>query len=471
MTVENNKSFASDQPLQVVQHIVKGELVEGADEVYSGRSPFATPKIDIGSLVWSRMEPCPAADVPVAEIIDILDRTGEALRADVDGHVAEALDRMSRTCTLERRIVENLYDDLPGMFSDRAGITYMLKRELGSLEILDGWQREVLTNGKVIKVRAFPPRILHVLAGNVPMVAAGAIIKGALTKGVHLLKMPTNDLHTAPAILRTMARIVPGHPILKSFTAVYWRGGDERVEGAICRPQYFDKIAAWGGERAITGIKKYAGPGLELITFDPKTSISLVGKEVFDSQANIEEAAELAAIDVANFDQSACVCSRFIFIEGGVEDVDRFCAALHGNMIKERRYTAAACFPVPTDLREEIEAFSMLEPDYRVWGRYDGSGIVVRSDEPVEFHPEGKIVNVVRVEKLADAVRYASVATSTAGIYPFARKAELRDPLANAGAQRIVNLGMAMSFGSGAPHDGFYAMQRYMKWISDEGEP
>jgi hypothetical protein len=470
MNVENKERIKADQPLQAVQHIIKGELVEGADEVYNGRPPFVTPKIDIGSLVWSRMAPCPAADVPLAEIIDILDRTGEAIRADFDGYIADALDRMARTCTLERRIVENLYDDLSGMFSDRAGIIYMLKRELGSLEILDGWQREVLTNGKVIKVRAFPPRILHVLAGNVPMVAAGAIIKGSLTKGVHLLKMPANDLHTAPAILRTMARIAPNHPILKSFTAVYWRGGDERVEGAICRPQYFDKIAAWGGERAITGIKKYAGPGLELITFDPKTSISLIGKEVFDSQDNLEQAAELAAIDVASFDQSACVCSRFQFIEGSVDDVDRYCEALHRNLRKERRYTAAACFPVPTDIREEIQALAMLEPDYRVWGGYDGSGIVIRSDDPVEFHPEGKIVNVVRVENLAAAVRHASVATSTAGIYPFDRKVELRDALANAGAQRIVNLGMAMSFGSGAPHDGFYAMQRYMKWINDEGE-
>lgn len=111
----------------------------------------------------------------------------------------------------------------------------------------------------------------------------------------------------------------------------------------------------------------------------------------------------------------------------------------------------------------------MLDSDFRVWGKYDGSGIVVRSDDPVEFHPDGKIVNVVRVDSITDAVKYASVVTSTAGVYPFALKAKLRDPLASAGAQRIVNLGLTMIAGNGAPHDGFWPMSRYMKWISEEG--
>jgi hypothetical protein len=110
-----------------------------------------------------------------------------------------------------------------------------------------------------------------------------------------------------------------------------------------------------------------------------------------------------------------------------------------------------------------------MDSDFRVWGRYDGSGIVVRSDDPVEFHPDGKIVNVVRVDSIMDAVKYASVATSTAGVYPPALKAKLRDSLASAGAQRIVDLGLSLPAGNGAPHDGFWPMNRFMKWISEEG--
>ena len=472
MTLETKLERQPGEALASVQHIIKGELVEGSDVVYpSARKPFATPKVDIATLTWSRREPGPAFDIPLSEIFDVLAATGERLRADPDGYVAEALDCMTRTCTLERRIVENLYADLPAMFLDRAGLEYMLVRELGSLEVLDGWRAERLANGSELQVRAFPPRILHVTAGNVPAVAAGTIIKGALTKGVHLIKMPVNDLFTAPAILKTMAAAAPNHPLLRSFSAVYWRGGDAEIEARICQPQFFDKIVAWGGEAAIRGMKTYIGPGLELIAFDPKTSLSFIGRETFASEASVEEAAELGAVDASYFDQGACIASRFQFVEGTIEQVDRYCELLHRNLLKERRYTAAVCFRVPTDIREEIEGMRMLDDDFSIWGKYDGSGIVIRSEDPVEFHPDGKIVNVVRVDSIDEAVKYASVATSTAGIYPFKLKARLRDALANAGTQRIVNLGLAMSLGSGAPHDGFWAMNRYMKWLTDEGPP
>ncbi len=109
-----------------------------------------------------------------------------------------------------------------------------------------------------------------------------------------------------------------------------------------------------------------------------------------------------------------------------------------------------------------------MEPFYRVWGKADGRGIVIRSDERVDFHPEGKIVNVVPVSSLSDAIRFANVATQTVGIYPPERKAELRDELASAGVQRVVSLGSALGPAPGLPHDGFYPLQRFVRWVTDE---
>ena len=71
---------------------------------------------------------------------------------------------------------------------------------------------------------------------------------------------------------------------------------------------YFDKLVAWGGGDAINNVMKYIGPGFQLVSFDPKTSISMVGREVFDSEENLQEAAELNARDVSILGQEACVC-------------------------------------------------------------------------------------------------------------------------------------------------------------------
>ena len=110
----------------------------------------------------------------------------------------------------------------------------------------------------------------------------------------------------------------------------------------LYRPQYFDKIVAWGGGDAINNVIKYLGPGFQLVSFDPKTSISMVGKEAFASDETLEHAADLASADVMMLNQEACVASRFIFVEGGHEQVDRFCEKLHRRIVERaaavRRY-------------------------------------------------------------------------------------------------------------------------------------
>src|SRR5205823_5127002 len=108
--------------------------------------------------------------------------------------------------------------------------------------------------------------------------------------------------------------------------AVYWRGGDETIESALFRPQFFDKIVAWGGDAAMRSVQKYLGPGLELIANDPKNSISLIGHEVFDDPETLRQVAQDAAFDVGH--QEFCQDSRFQFVEGSVEEVDAYCAAL-----------------------------------------------------------------------------------------------------------------------------------------------
>jgi hypothetical protein len=124
---------------------------------------------------------------------------------------------------------------------------------------------------------------------------------------------------------------------------------------------------------------------------------------------------------------------------------------------------------VPGELREEIEGLSLLEPQVRVWGGFQGEGLVIRSEEPVDFHPDGKIVNVVPVASLDDAIVRAGVATQTVGIWPPQRKAALRDRLAAQGVQRLVNLGGSAGIEMGLPHDGFHPLQRFVRWVHDEG--
>jgi Acyl-CoA reductase (LuxC) len=462
----------SESPI-LVPHVTRGEVRIAADVEHRSRSQsarVATPRIILDELVWPRHEPVPALDLPIMQIIDFLAELGQRLAFDRNRYLQEALEQMTQFSTLDARILENCYRDMAALF-DRQAVMAEAEQSLGTLDVLDGWVARNPLHPQC-RIRAVPPRLVHVLAGNAPIVPPISIVRGAISKGVHLLKLPSNDMWTATAILRTMADIDPRHPTTRSFAAVYWKGGDAAIESALYRSQYFDKIVVWGGDAAVRHVLKYVGPGLEMLSFDPKVSVSMIGREAFANHEITADVARRAAADVIGLNQDACSASRFHYIEGSVEQVDAYCEVLVDAMGRDTRYgPGASQLLPPRDVREQLDMMQNLEPIFRLFGRYDGRGLVIRSEEPVSFSPSGKLVNVVRVRSLEEAVHYSTVATQTVGVYPAARRYSLRDALASAGAQRIVALGEVNSGGfGGKPHDAGWPVHRFMRWVSEEGD-
>jgi hypothetical protein len=209
-------------------------------------------------------------------------------------------------------------------------------------------------------------------------------------------------------------------------------------------------------------------PGFDLVSFDPKVSISLLGREALASPEAMKDSAAAAAVDATLYNQEVCAASRFIYAEGEQEDLARWCERLAAELAVEREYADAVVTNLPAEIKAEVDVLRTMEPLYQVFGSDDGSGLVILSDEPVDFHPSAKTVNVVRVSSLQDALAYVNVATQTIGIYPKSRAAELRDLLAARGMQRLVPLGEVIQVASGFPHDGFMPLHRFVKWLVDD---
>lgn len=183
------------------------------------------------------------------------------------------------------------------------------------------------------------------------------------------------------------------------------------------------------------------------------------------------DVADKTAADITLVDQFACASSRFQYIEGTQEQVDRFCEMLQQRIGVKRMFGSADGVPVPHKFREEIDGLRSMPDYYRVWGDYSGKGMVIRSDEPVDFHPEYRIANVVMVDDIREAaLSQVNVATQTVTIYPPERRVELRDMLCSAGAQRVTDIGGAGWMEGGLAHDGFMPMARLVRWLNDEGE-
>jgi hypothetical protein len=456
-------------PLLSAPHFVRGAVVEGDDIRHRSRdlgADFTTPAIDLDALITPRSELPPLLDIKLSEIIDFLVEAGERLRLENNPYLQECLELIAATNPLPRRVVENLYREAP-YFLSRHVLDSIVDSNFPSRDALDGWVERVDPHGSKLALRAFPPRMVHMLAGNAPSGCVASIAQGALVKAVNIFKMPSSDPFTTVAVLRTMAEIDPNHPVVRSMSAVYWQGGDTSIERTIYRPQYIDKIVAWGGGDAINNVIQYLGPGIQLISFDPKSSISMIGREAFASEASLAEVAERLAADTTVFNQEACLASRYALVEGEPEQIELLCAKLVGRLGVDRDFASAVAPPLPADVREEIEVMNAMG-DVKVWGDFAGRGLVILSDRPVEFHPTNKTSNVVMVASLDEAVRYVNVATQTVGVYPYERKAQLRDRLASAGAQRLCRLGTANAHALGSPHDAMYPLQRFVHWMGDD---
>ena len=453
-----------------VDHFVRGRLVSGDAVKHRSRDlgvDFVTPAIDLDALVAQRSELPPLLDVPLTEIVDFLVEAGQRMNLDTNPYLQAALEHTIKVNPLPRRVVENLFRRAQH-FLTRDGLMCGIESSFIDPKALDGWVERTDLHGNKGALRAFPPRMVHMLAGNSPTGCISSIAQGALVKAINVFKMPSSDPFTCVAMLRTMADVDPEHPVVKSMSAVYWRGGDERIEGTLYRPQYFDKIVAWGGGDAIKNVLKYVGPGIQLVSFDPKTSISMIGPEGFESAAVIDEIAEAAATDVSTMNQEACLASRFIFVEGERAGVEAFCARLRERLAVDRETSSEFAHPLPIETREEIEMLGLMDDEAKLWGKPDGRGLVILTDEPVDFHPSNKTANVVHVASLDSAIRYVNVATQTIGMFPPARKRAMRDRLASAGAQRVVRLGGAAKHVMGGAHDGMLPLQRFVHWMSDE---
>jgi hypothetical protein len=427
---------------------------------------FATPAIDLNALVHPRTELPPLLNVPVAEIIDFLAEAGQRMLDPSNPYIEACVERMARVSLQPRESIA-FQVKMAAEYLDPKVSREIVEQNFPDPKALDEWVPHTDHQGRRSFIRAYPPRLIHVLPGNAPAQGIRSISWSMLCKSVSLFKMASADPFSTVAFLRTMADVDPNHPVVQSMSAVYWRGGDDAVERILYRPQYFDKLVAWGGGDAINNVMKYVGPGFQLVSFDPKTSISMVGREVFESAGAIAKAAELNALDVSILGQEACCASRFTFLEADPEKADRYCEVL-AERLRIDRSGEGEPRPLEMDLKEQIEMLRMWDDEYGYFGATDGRGVVIRSEVPVDFHPLRKTSNVVCVKSLQDAMKYVNVATQTVGVYPFHRMPELRDGLASGGAQRVVRLGECGPSAIGNPHDAMYPLHRFVHWMANE---
>lgn len=420
-------------------------------------------------------------DTRVADIVDFLAEAGKRLRLEDNAHLQQSFALALQAGGLAEPILRGVYDGLPQMFEPK-GLLDMAERTIG-VAYLDGWTPAPAPDDHV-RVRAVGTRQLHITAGNVPVVAALTIVRGALTKSDILIKSPSNDPLTANAIARTLIELDANHPVTKHVAVAYWKGGDEQMESQIVRTSRIDKITAWGGMSSVKHIQKFLTPGIDLTALNPKYSMSVIGQEALASESAMDEAALGVAVAAGFYNQTACANTRLVYVESETDDDSLERVVEFGRRIAAAFKTLPPVISTPaaarnTELEAELEAVAIEEDFYHVEGDTLAGGVVVsRFSDRVDFCDKlnNRVVNLVPVPNLLEVVKWCDDTTQTVGVYPEALRERLLDPFALAGVQRLVSLsgGDALqvfqglhTLPPGMPHDGIEPLRRNVRWVID----
>jgi hypothetical protein len=472
--------------------IARGRIIEPGDDAveYSGRggAKFRTPdphkhihELVLGNPVHLR----DLMDTPMKDIIAFLAEVGRRLRLDDNPFLQESYALALAAGGLAEPILRGVYDDLPRMF-DADAMTALAEKSVG-IAYLDGW---VASDGphSNCRVRAVGTRQLHITAGNVPVVAALTIVRGALTKSDVLIKAPSNDPLTANAIARSLIDVDAGHPVTKHVAVAYWKGGDEEMDKQIIRVSRIDKITAWGGMSSVKHIQKFLTPGIDLTALNPKFSMSVIGAEALESEAAMDEAAIGIAVVSGFYNQTACANTRIVYVESDTDDesiekligLGRKIIAAFGRLPP----VISTALPAPNrDLEAELAAVALEDDFYHVEGDTLTGGVVIsKFSDRVDFFGSlnNRVVNIVPVADLTDVAKWCDDTTQTVGVYPESLRDRLLDIFALAGVQRMVSLsgGDAMqvfhdmhTLPPGMPHDGIEPLRRNVRWVIDHRAP
>ena len=250
-----------------------------------------------------------AHDRPIDDMIEVIHNVGELWKDPYYKPRKEALEVISM---LTGQSIQLCTAELDGnlMMWNKKIVEGYLAKELGGKSILDQW----ITKGP-IKLHAQPQGLIyHSIAGNAFSVGMMSLYYGLMTKNVNLLKLARDEPYFTVKLAQSIQDV--DKKVAKELAVLYWRGRESDIFDELFNSGHVNCILAWGGLRSIQEIRQRANRyGIKIIDHGPKFSYSILSECVLKNQEEMRGVAQKLALDVALWNQRACVSPRVIYIK------------------------------------------------------------------------------------------------------------------------------------------------------------
>lgn len=307
--------------------------------------------------------------------------------------------------------------------------------------------------------------LLHIAAGNADALPAFSVIEGLLTGNVNILKLPGSDDDLSTKLLHELIEI---EPLIADYVYVFDFPSEdtESMKKMACMA---NAIVVWGGDVAVSAVRQMAQPDTMIIEWGHKVSFAYVsGEDVSD------RALEGIAYNICETEQLLCSSYQGIYLD--TDDMDevfgfaeRFVSILDG-VVLSKAGEASVSLRGQKTLELYTEKLESIFADKRVY-QTTRCSVIAYSDSRLESSYMFRncwIKPLPKKRLLSTLFTYKNHLQTVALVCPEPRRAELESLLLATGAVRLTD-GWNMSKNyCGMPHDGEYALRRYMKRVSIE---
>jgi phenylacetate-coenzyme A ligase PaaK-like adenylate-forming protein len=315
--------------------------------------------------------------------------------------------------------------------------------------------------------------LVHVAPNNVFSVAALSAIEGLLTGNINLVKTSADSSLFTQVFFEEFFQSDETNE-LQNFVMVS-RLSSRKQDLIQAILQQADGLAAWGGEEAISSLRKQLPSTARMIAWGHRLSFAYIAK----NQQSEKSVVEQLAFDICALDQQACSSPQCVYLETEqTSDLADFAVRLSEALQKvspqvPRREPSDAEAAEITVVVEKQKILRSLEQGDLIAGSSGEWRILIDHRPALMASPLYRTIwlKPLPADKIIQTLRPLRGYLQSVGLASdVAQFPSLTRAFQAAGALRIRPLGKMIDSYSGEPHDGEYALSRYCRRISVEGD-
>lgn len=414
-----------------------------------------------------------------------------SIEADIESELAQniswdqllvSFERFAKEITTSTELKQELLNS--GLSEAEATMTLeqisdFLKRE----QILKKWKRELgtdqapfdlnrISNSRDLFEAWKPLGVLtHIMPGNALGLSLLATIEGLLSGNLNIVKLSSRESDFSIKAFELLNKV--DSDIAKRIIVLKISSKDEAIMDKIL--SISDGVSAWGGDSTIASIRNKLPTQTRLIPWGHKISLAYVSQQGITNESQLHK----LAFDVVNNEQQACSSPQTILVEtNNWEELKRFSLKFSEFL----NFESSKIDQSELSIQEQAEitnqsALAKLEEFYGetllIESQDRRARIIVENKKGIRPSPLYRTIIVRPINRndiVSNLMSWRNYLQTACVVSSDSEKMEICDLLFKAGVTRITLAGQMLESYEGEPHDGVYALPRFMKRIRLELE-